>query len=220
LCDTNAAKLMSKEIWDISQKLRLGLPVWPTDTAFKITNKMKIEQGASVNVSAILMSSHSGTHADAPMHYDSNAEDISDTRLDYYVGDCLVIDARGSKPLITVDTLPNLQGVERVLFKTYSNFPRDFWDHTFTAIAPSTIKYLATSGVKLVGIDSPSIDPQNSKTMDAHKAVLGADMRILEGLVLDDVSEGIYELIALPLAIEGGDASPVRAILRQIDHVS
>ena len=91
------------------------------------------------------------------MHYDSNAEDISDTRLDYYVGECLVIDARGSKPLITVDTLPNLQGVERVLFKTYSNFPEIF-GIILTAIAPSTIKYLATSGVKLVGIDSPSID--------------------------------------------------------------
>jgi arylformamidase len=70
--------------------------------------------------------------------------------------------------------------------------------------------------VRLIGTDAASLDPEQSKTLDAHQAVKAADMRILEGLVLDDVPPGWYELIALPLCIVGADASPVRAILREI----
>ncbi|MEP2551838.1 MAG: kynurenine formamidase, partial [Marinomonas sp.] len=103
-----------------------------------------------------------------------------------------------------------------VLIRTYERFPHAAWDEDFTAIAPEVIARLAASGVQLIGVDTPSLDPQNSKTMDAHHAVRTADMRILEGLVLDDVEPGKYELIALPLAIAGGDASPVRAILREL----
>lgn len=173
-------------------------------------------EGSPVNVSALTLSTHTGAHADAPLHYDQSAPDIASIELDAYIGECLVVDARGSNGAIEVGDLPHLGSADRVLFRTYARFPHDEWDEGFTAIAPETIEWLAVQGVKLVGIDSPSIDPQNSKTMDAHKAVLKADMRILEGLVLDDVSEGRYELIALPLPIVGGDASPVRAILREI----
>ncbi|MEM8726524.1 MAG: kynurenine formamidase, partial [Pseudomonadota bacterium] len=98
----------------------------------------------------------------------------------------------------------------------FDRFPGEDWDAETTAIAPETIDWLAVQGVKLVGLDGPSIDPQDSKTMDAHKAVLKHDLRVLEGLMLDDVPEGRYELIALPLPIVGGDASPVRAILREL----
>ena len=105
---------------------------------------------------------------------------------------------------------------QSVLFRTFERFPHDAWDGETMAIAPETIEWLAAQGVKLVGIDTPSIDPQDSKDMLAHKAVLKADMRVLEGLVLDDVPEGRYELIALPLPVVNADASPVRAILREL----
>ena len=108
-----------------------------------------------------------------------------------------------------------LKGATRVLFRTYERFPHDAWDKDFKAIAPEVVARLRDAGAVLIGTDTPSLDPQTSKTMDAHHEVLRGDMHILEGLVLDDVPPGPHELIALPLAIEGADASPVRAILRE-----
>ena len=207
---------MARKLWDISQKLRPDLPVWPGDTAFEQARTWQMEEGSPVNVSAITLSTHSGAHADAPLHYSQEAPDISAVDLAPYLGVSLVIDARGVGPLIEVADLPHLDSADRVLFRTFDRFPHIDWDDCTTAIAPETIEWLAVQGVKLIGIDGPSIDPQSSKTMDAHKAVLKHDIRVLEGLVLDDVEEGRYELIALPLPIIGGDASPVRAVLREL----
>jgi arylformamidase len=207
---------MAGRIWDLTQKLRPGLPVWPGDTAFGQARTWQMEEGSPVNVSALTLSTHSGAHADAPLHYSHTAPDIASVGLEPYLGECLVIDARGVGPLIEVADLPHLHSANRVLFRTFERFPHDEWDANTTAIAPETIEWLAVQGVKLIGIDGPSIDPQGSKTMDAHKAVLKHDIRVLEGLVLDGVPEGHYELIALPLPIIGGDASPVRAILREL----
>lgn len=207
---------MSRRIWDVSQLLGPDLPVWPGDTAFAQAKTWQMEEGSPVNVSALTMSTHSGAHADAPLHYSETAPDIATVDLEPYLGECLVIDARGVGPLIEVADLPHLHSADRVLFRTFEKFPHTYWDENTTAIAPECIEWLAVQGVKLVGIDGPSIDPQNSKTMDAHKTVLKHDIRVLEGLVLDDVPEGRYELIALPLPILGGDASPVRAILREL----
>jgi arylformamidase len=103
-----------------------------------------------------------------------------------------------------------------VLLRTYERFPHEAWDSDFTAIASEVIARLGSIGVRLIGTDAASLDPEQSKTLDAHQAVKAADMRILEGLVLDDVPPGRYELVALPLRIVGADASPVRAILREI----
>jgi len=205
-----------RRIWDLEQKLRPDLPVWPGDTAFAQERTWQMEEGSPVNVSAVTLSTHSGAHADAPFHYSQAAPDIAAVDLDPYLGECLVVDARGTGALIEVGDLPHLHSADRVLFRTFERFPTEHWEADTTAIAPETIEWLAVQGVKLVGLDGPSIDPQTSKTMDAHKAVLKHDMRVLEGLVLDDVPEGRYELIALPLPIIGGDASPVRAILREI----
>lgn len=203
-------------IWDISQPLRPGLPVWPGDTAFEQARTWQMEEGSPVNVSALTLSTHSGAHADAPLHYSQTAPDIASVTLEPYLGKCLVVDARGVGPLIAVGDLPHLHSADRVLFRTFEKFPHDHWPEDTTAIAPETIEWLAVQGVKLVGLDGPSIDPQSSKTMDAHLAVLKHDIRVLEGLVLDHVAPGWYELIALPLPIVGGDASPVRAILREL----
>jgi arylformamidase len=117
---------------------------------------------------------------------------------------------------VEIADLPPLDGATRVLLRTFETFPHDAWDSGFTAIAPETIAWLAEQGVRLIGTDAPSLDPQDSKTMAAHKAVLAADMRILEGLVLDAVPPGRYELIALPLKIARGDAGLCRAVLREL----
>lgn len=207
---------MSRRIWDISQKLHPDLPIWPGDTAFEQARTWQMEEGSPVNVSALTLSTHSGAHADAPLHYSETAPDIASVDLEAYLGECLVIDARGVESEIKVGDLPHFGSADRVLFRTFEAFPHDGWVDETTAIAPETIEWLAVQGVKLVGIDGPSIDPQSSKTMDAHKAVLKHDIRVLEGLVLDDVPEGRYELIALPLPIVRGDASPVRAVLREL----
>jgi arylformamidase len=103
----------------------------------------------------------------------------------------------------------------RVLVRTYTKAPTT-WDPDFAAFAPETIAWLASLGVTLVGIDTPSVDPADSKTLDSHQQLLRHDMRVLENLVLDDVAPGDYELIALPLKLTGADAAPVRAILRSL----
>ena len=210
--------MTGRRIWDISQTLRPGLPVWPGDTQFAFERTWLMEDGSPVNVGRMTMSTHSGSHGDAPLHYAADAVDIASVDLDPYLGECLVVDARDAKGEVRIGDLPHLEKVDRVLLRTFATFPHDQWDSSFTAIAPETIRWLAAQGVRLIGTDAPSVDPQDSKTMDAHKAVLAADMRILEGLVLDDVPPGRYELIALPLKIAGGDAGLCRAILRELPY--
>lgn len=209
---------MTRRVWDISQTLRPALPVWPGDTAFACERTWDMAGGSPVNVSRLTLSTHSGTHADAPLHYVADGLDAASMALEPYLGECLVVDARGLSGAIDVADLPDLGGVTRLLLRTWDAFPHDRWRSHWTAIAAETIDWLAGQGVVLVGTDAPSLDPESSKTMDAHHAIARADMRILEGLVLDDVPAGRYELIALPAKIAGGDAGVCRAILREIEH--
>ena len=205
-----------RRLWDISQTLRPALPVWPGDTQFGFERTWRMDEGSPVNVGKMTMSTHSGTHADAPLHYAEDGLDAAGMELDPYIGTCLVVDARGVKGEVDVADLPHIDSVDRVLFRTWDAFPHEAWRSDWLPIAAETIEWLALQGVKLIGTDAPSVDPQESKTMAAHKAVLKHDMRILEGLVLDDVPEGRYELIALPLKVGGGDAGLCRAILREL----
>jgi len=209
---------MTRRLWDISQPLRPDLPVWPGDTPFQSSPTWTFGPGTPVNVAAFTASTHTGAHADAPLHYDPAGAPIDAVPLDAYLGPCLLIDARACVGLIDPDFVEaNVPpGTERVLFRTYERFPHDAWTSAFTAVHPAAITLLAELGVRLIGLDSPSLDPQDSKTMDAHLAVRRADMRVLEGLVLDEPPPGDYELIALPLRLAGLDASPVRAVLRAL----
>lgn len=203
-------------LYDISQPLRPALPIWPGDTPFGAARTWD-HADTPVAVSRFTMSTHGGTHADAPLHYDPAGATIDAVDLDTYVGPARLIDARDWGPVILPDRLPPhlADAPPRILLRTYAQFPHDRWQSEFTTVSAAAISALARAGVRLIGIDSPSLDPETSKTMDAHHAVRRADMRILEGLVLDDVPPGDYELIALPLRLEGLDASPVRAMLRR-----
>lgn len=203
-------------LYDISQPLRAGLPVWPGDTPFSEAPRWSHGAHSPVAVASVTLSTHSGTHADAPLHYDPDGAAIGAVPLDAYLGPARVIDARGWGVAITPDHVaPLLDGAPpRLLFRTYAAFPHEAWDGDFVTVAPETIDLLAARGGLLVGIDSPSLDPETSKTMAAHRAVRRAGLAILEGLVLDAVPPGDYELIALPLRFATLDASPVRAVLR------
>jgi arylformamidase len=205
-------------LWDISQTLHPGLPVWPGDTAFSHHSRWSMADGSPVNVAAFETSVHAGAHADAPLHYHAAGVSAAEVGLDAYVGPCEVVDATECGDFIRQAFVERVAPAPaaRVLFRTFRRFPTDTWPETFTAIEAGAIAWLAGRGVVLIGVDAPSLDPQNSKTMDAHMAVLAADMRVLEGLVLDDVLPGRYELIALPLKLAGLDASPVRAVLRSL----
>ena len=194
------------------------MPMWPGEPPFELRRTATIDAQCPVNVGAIDTPLHAGTHADAPFHYHADGIDSATSTLDPYLGPCVVVDVRHAGSRIEPGDIDwtAIEGTERVLFRTYDVFPADRWDSEFTAVAPEVVARLRESGVRLVGTDAPSLDPEQSKTMDAHGAILGGDMRILEGLVLDDVPAGAYELIALPLKIAGADASPVRAILRDL----
>lgn len=202
---------------DISQVLHPALPGWPGEPGFGMRRHLAIAPGCPVNTAELTLSTHAGTHADAPLHYDPEGLDSATSALDPYIGDCVVLDSRhcGAKVMPhNVDW--GAIDAPRVLFRTYERFPHEAWDSNSKAIAAEVIERLAELGVVLVGTDSASLDPQDSKAMDAHRAVRRHDMRILEGLVLDHVTPGRYELIALPLRIAGADASPVRAVLRTL----
>jgi arylformamidase len=212
------AKSAPPRLWDISQVLRPGLPVWPGDTAFSHRSRWSIGESSPVNVAAFETTTHAGTHADAPLHYSVDGQDSAAVDLAPYVGLCRVVDARGAGAVMTRAFLSAriAEPPPRVLLRTFEAFPHDAWVSDFTAVSAEAIEWLAAQGVALVGVDAPSLDPETSKTMDAHRAVSAHDMRILEGLVLDDVPPGDYELIALPLKLAGLDSSPVRAVLREL----
>jgi arylformamidase len=156
-------------------------------------------------------------HADAPLHYGRDAAAIGEVDLGPFLGHCRVIHAIDQGPLITRAHLEHAAASlpPRVLVRTCNKAPSE-WSGSFSAFAPETIAWLASLGVRLVGIDSQSVDPADSKTLDSHMQLLAHDMRVLENLVLDEVQAGDYELIALPLRLTMACASPVRAVLRSL----
>lgn len=208
---------MSCGLWDISPLLGPAIPVWPGDTPFSSATTWEMADGCPVKVSRITLSTHTGAHCDAPSHYDADGASIDAVALLPYLGPCRVISCIGVAVVEPTHIAHALAGMPaRVLLHTYAQAPQANWDSAFASVSADTIALLAAQGALLVGIDTPSLDPQTSATMDAHHAVRRHRMAILEGIVLDDVPDGDYELIALPLKLHGLDASPVRAILRRL----
>ena len=209
--------MSSIRIWDISPPVGAAAPVFPGDTPYGQRWVARIGPGCPVNVSAITASPHVGAHADAPLHYAEGAAAIGALDLAPYLGRCRVIHAIGCGPLVAAAHIAHaVRGLPpRVLVRTFDKSPAA-WTDEFSAFAPETIEWLASFGVKLVGIDTASVDPATSKTLASHRQLHRLDLRVLENLVLDAVPEGDYELIALPLKWVDADASPVRAILREL----
>ncbi len=204
---------------DISPVLEPRLPGWPGDTPFTIERVARIGPSCPVNVSSIVTSSQIGAHADAPLHYKQDGAGIADLPLEPFIGRCLVVDARraSGRTICEADVMPTLPDkVERILIRQYERYPTE-WDPDLKGLDPAFVTSLARRGVRLIGVDAASVDPADSKTLDAHHEIDRHDIRIVEGLVLDRVEPGEYELIALPIKIAGSDGAPLRAVLRPLE---
>jgi arylformamidase len=206
-------------LWDISAPVDADSPVFPGDTPYRQAWSATLGPGCPVNVSALTLSPHTGSHADAPLHYDARGAAVGELDLAPYLGRCRVLHAIGCGPLIEWRHIQHmLDGLPpRVLVRTYAHVPVKRWDSALAAFAADTVERLADLGVMLIGIDTASIDPADSKTLPSHQVIRRRGLRVLENLVLDEVAEGDYELIALPLKLMSADASPVRAVLRAIE---
>jgi len=206
-----------KKLWDISPPVSPASALFPGDRAYSQEWTATLGPGCPVNLSAVTLSPHIGAHADAPLHYGAGAATIGAVDLAPYLGTCRVIHAIGCGPLVQITHLQHAisELPPRVLVRTCHTAPTT-WSPEFSAFAPETITWLAGLGVRLVGIDSQSVDPADSKSLPSHQQLLKHDVRVLENLVLDDVPAGDYELIALPLKWMLADASPVRAVLREL----
>ena len=206
-----------RRLWDISPPVGPAAPVFPGDQSYQQRWTATLGPDSAANVSAITFSPHTGAHADAPLHYADGAAAIGEVDLAPFLGPCRVVHAIGCGPLIRPEHLRHAaQGLPaRVLVRTCVR-AATVWTDDFAALAPETIDWLAAQGVRLVGIDTPSVDPATSLTLDSHQRLRHLDLRVLENLVLDEVAAGDYELIALPLRLVAAEASPVRAVLRAL----
>ncbi len=238
-------RICLETLLDVSRPLREGMAVWPGDTPFRRAVSRPPAEGAAVTVSALTLSSHAGTHVDAPLHVDPRAGDVETLGLFPFVGPALVIDARGRRALGEELLAPGvLQSGRRLLFRTdYLTVPdqaarapaagkppgavtrrgvgggawrgEEYGSH-IPYLTPGLARALAAGRVPLVGLDGPSVDPFDSRTLEAHRLLAAAGVAILEGLDLSRAEPGEWALIALPLRLEGGDAAPVRAALARL----
>jgi arylformamidase len=201
------------EIIDISLPLENKLAVWPGDTEFDYQLAWKRSAGASVNVGAVRMSTHCGTHVDAPFHFRDDGQKIDEVPLTTFVGKALVVHVRGRQTISQGDLSRDLQGATRVLIRT------DAWHdpHIFPTSIPvlnlDVPDWLRSQGVVLLGVDLPSVDALDSKDLPVHHALARNRITILESLNLRGVDEGAYDLVAAPLRLVEADAAPVRAFL-------
>ena len=205
-------------IYDITPPIAEDLKVWPGDPPLTRTVLSDMRRDDQSTTSALHATVHLGAHADAPSHCGIDARSIDECDLDLYIGPCQVIHVQvGRGVRILPDALRTPVIARRVLLATDTYPDPTHFNEDFAALSAELIASLHQKGVKLLGIDTPSVDPFGSKDLPAHRAALEHDVALLEGLTLRRVPEGMYELIALPLKLVGFDASPVRAILRTDD---
>ena len=199
---------------DITRRISNASPNWPGDTPVSHRMTSRMADGSSVNVSAVSFSTHSGTHVDAPWHYDDAGLKLHEVPLETWVGPCIVVDVRGATKLEArlLEGI-DLNGVSKVIFRTgmennWLEFPT-LW----APVDPDLPPFLSAHGVTLIGTDSPSADTLTSKELPGHAALARAGVCILESLALEGVKAGRYRLTCLPLNLEGADGAPARAIL-------
>lgn len=205
-------------LYDISPLVDGKTAVWPGDTPFSSRDLLRIEDGHSVDLSTITLTCHMGAHADAPSHYVRGAEGIDAVPLERYMGPCLLVDVRPKDHAVRPGDLAgvDLEGAERLLLRTGCIKDRTVFPQPLTCLTVELVEHMAAAGIVLVGLDSPSVDPFDSKDLTVHKALYARGIGNLENLALEGVPPGRYELIALPLRLSGRDASPVRAVLRPL----
>jgi arylformamidase len=208
------------KIFDISRPLSNDLAPWPGDTAFHFELKWKMAEDATVNVGAVEMGMHNGSHADAPFHFQKGAKTIEQMSLEIYLGDAVVVDLTKKFETdrtrqITIADLESSAKAPRLLLKTGVWRDSKIFPEWIPVIAPDVAEWLGKRKVKLLGLDLPSVDSIEAKILVNHHALAAAGVAIVESLDLSEIEAGVYHFSALPLRITGGDAAPVRAILWQ-----
>jgi arylformamidase len=207
------------KIFDISRPLFNGLAPWPGDTAFRFNLNWKMAEGATVNVGAMTMGVHNGSHADAPFHFEEGAATIDRMPLGIYFGEAVVVDLTSrfendkAREITIADIGAAAESAPRILLKTGVWKDPKIFPERIPVIARDVPKWLEDRKVKLLGLDLPSVDPIEAKVLANHHALAAANIAIVESLDLAEVEAGVYHFSALPLRIAGGDAAPVRAIL-------
>jgi len=211
------------KVWDISRTLSNDFAEWPGDEPFHYRVTKEIAKGATVNLGAVTMSIHNGTHADARFHFDSKGASIEKAPLEVYLGRATVVDLVQSfsqsreKHLITLEDLrlhaEDIAATSRLLVKTDRWSDSTVFPEQIPVIAADVPAWLQKNGVKLLGLDLPSMDEIDSKSLQNHHALARAGIAIVESLDLSDVAPGIYNFAGLPLKIAGADGAPMRAIL-------
>lgn len=202
------------KVYDLTPVINERLAVFPGDVGYSREISLDFPKGHHLQLSSFRTTFHLGAHADSSSHYSAKGEGVDKRALSSFAGRAQVVRVQVSRG---ERVLPKHVTTEirapRVLFHT-GTFPDPaHWNSDFASLSPELIEFLHGKGVKLVGIDTPSVDPEDSKALESHQALSRTGMAVLEGLLLERVSEGIYTLAALPLPFEGADASPVRALL-------
>ena len=209
------------KIYDVTVPISENTPVYEGDPTVQIEVANAIERGDAANVSRLCCGVHTATHVDAPVHFIEGAKRVHELDFEKLIGKCRVVEIDKNVTAIEAEHIENLDGAERVLFKTRNS---DFWNDfsqgfrkDFTYITPEAAKALVDLKIKLVGIDYLSVEKFGSTDFATHLTFLKNEVVIIEGLDLREVAAGDYELICLPLKIIGGagDGAPARTILRQ-----
>ncbi|MBV9879973.1 MAG: cyclase family protein [Gemmatirosa sp.] len=211
-----------RPLLDISVALGPGTPEWPGDTPYSCGWTATIADGSSVNVSAIGMSPHVGTHADAAIHVRDGWPSSDALPMDAFVGPALVVDLSGAAGEIALDELAarareagaSLDGATRLLMRTGQSIADAVFPQAWPWLAPDVVAALVAGGLRLLGVDAPSVDARESTTLPVHHALFAGGACNLENLDLRAVRAGVYELIAPPIRLVGLDAAPARALLR------
>ena len=209
-----------EKIFDISRKLNPSIATWSGDHKFKSARTLEIKKGASVNLSSISMSIHTGTHVDAPYHFLEKGAPIDQLEISPFWGIAQVVTVAGKSGPLQVEDFSHidLSLAPRILVRTMNSEQIDVFPTSISYPSLELVDLFAEHELVLYGVDAPSVDKLDSKSMAVHKALWHNQIHILEGITLANVPNGIYELAAIPLNIEGVDGSPVRAVLRTIDN--
>jgi arylformamidase len=205
---------------DVSVPLRTGMVHWPDNPPVRIERMLDIEHGDAANVSTISMGSHTGTHMDAPLHFVRGGKGLDEMPLEATVGHARVVEIQDPESIKPHELRPHgISRSERILFKTRNSarqWHREAFIEDFVYVSQEAARYLATCGVRIIGVDYLSVGGFVRDGVETHQALLEAGIWVIEGLGLSEVEPGEYELICLPLKVKGGDGAPARAILRAI----
>lgn len=193
--------------------------VWPSDPPFRVEPWSQLAQGGSSNVSLLHLTSHTGTHVDAPSHFIPGAASVDQVDPQLLVGPARLFNLEGERT-ISLSALHGLDlaGVSRALFRTRNSYhlqDEDFWPE-FTYLTEEGARFLVERGASLVGVDYLSIEAYQNPDHPTHRILLGAGVVVIEGLDLSQVEAGDYELMCLPLKLKDADGAPTRVFLREL----